>query len=139
MLDQSIEKELLPFCAANDIGVVVYSPMASGLLTGKFTRERIAALPSDDWRRASPYFTEPALTPNLKLVEGLRAIAERGGRRTAELAVAWVLRRPEVTSAIVGSRRPEQVVETAGAADRPLTAEEDREIAKLLAAREAGG
>ena len=139
MLRRDVEAELLPWCAAHGIGVVAYSPMQTGLLAGKFTRERIAALPSDDWRRASPYFTEPALTHNLKLVEGLRAIAERGKRRTAELAVAWVLRRPEVTSAIVGSRRPEQVVETADAADRPLTAEEDREIAKLLAEREAMG
>ncbi len=132
MLRRDVEAELLPWCAANGIGVVAYSPMQTGLLAGKFTRERIAALPADDWRRASPYFTEPLLTKNLAVVEGLRAIAARGGRSVAELAVAWVLRRPEVTSAIVGSRRPGQVDETAPASDRPLTPEEDRQIAKIL-------
>jgi aryl-alcohol dehydrogenase-like predicted oxidoreductase len=135
MLRRDVEAELLPWCAANGIGVVAYSPMQTGLLAGKFTRERIAALPADDWRRASPYFVEPELTRNLALVEGLRAVAARGGRTMAELAVAWVLRRPEVTSAIVGSRRPDQVDKTAPAADRPLTLEEDREIAKLLQER----
>ena len=132
MLRREVEEELLGWCAANGIGVVAYSPMQNGLLAGRFTRERISALPADDWRRASPFFTEPALSKNLRLVEGLRAIASREGRSVGELAVAWVLRRPEVTSAIVGSRRPDQVVETAAAADRPLTPVEDREIATLL-------
>ena len=115
-----------------------YSPMQNGLPAGMFTRERVAALPPDDWRRGSPFFTEPALSHNLRLVEGLRGIASRGKRSVGELVVAWVLRRPEVTSAIVGSRRPGQVADTAAAADRPLTPEEDREIVKLLAERQAG-
>jgi aryl-alcohol dehydrogenase-like predicted oxidoreductase len=138
MLRREVEQELLGWCAANGIGVVAYSPMQNGLLAGMFTRERVAALPPDDWRRGSPFFTEPALSHNLRLVEGLRGIASRGKRSVGELVVAWVLRRPEVTSAIVGSRRPGQVADTAAAADRPLTPEEDREIVKLLAERQAG-
>jgi aryl-alcohol dehydrogenase-like predicted oxidoreductase len=135
MLRREVEEELLGWCAANGIGVVAYSPMQTGLLAGTFTRERVAALPADDWRRTSPFFTEPELSRNLALVEGLRAIAARGGRSVGELAVAWVLRRPELTAAIVGSRRPGQVDQTAPAADRPLTPEEDRQIARLLLQR----
>lgn len=136
MLRRDVESEL-GWCAANGIGVVAYSPMQNGLLAGAFTRERIAALPADDWRRGSPSFTEPALSHNLRLVEGLRGIASRGGRNVGELAVAWVLRRPEVTSAIVGSRRPGQVGETLAAADRPLSPEEAGQIEKLLADHQA--
>jgi aryl-alcohol dehydrogenase-like predicted oxidoreductase len=137
MLRRDVEEELLPWCAANGIGVVAYSPMQNGLLAGLFTRERVAALPPDDWRRHSPHFTEPALSHNLRLVEGLRAIAARGKRSVGELAIAWVLRRPEVTSAIVGSRRPEQVADTAAAATMPLSPEESSGIEKLLAERQA--
>ena len=128
MLDQSVEAELLPFCAANDIGVVVYSPMASGLLTGKFTRERIAALPADDVRHKNGHFHDPELGPNLALIEALRPIAARHGRTVGQLAIAWTLRRPELTSAIVGARRPGQVAEIAPAADWTLSEAEIAEI-----------
>ena len=135
MLDQTVEEELLAFCAANDIGVVVYSPMASGLLTGKFTRERIAALPADDVRHKNGHFHDPELGPNLALIEALRPIAARHGRTVGQLAVAWTLRRPELTAAIVGARRPGQVDEIAPAADWTLGEAEIAEIDALLAAR----
>ncbi len=139
MLRRETERELLPFCRDNGIGVIVYSPMQMGLLSGAFTRERAAHLAADDLRARNPYFTEPALGLNLALVDTLKPIARRNGRSMAELALAWVLRRPEVTAAIVGGRRPEQVGETAGAADWDLTAAEVAEIEALLAAREARG
>jgi len=135
LLDQSIEAELLPFCAANDIGVVAYSPLAQGLLTGKFTRERVAALPADDLRHKKSSFQDPELGPNLALVEALRPIAARHGRTVGQLAIAWTLRRPELTSAIVGARRPGQVAEIAPAADWVLGEAEIAEIDGLLAAR----
>jgi aryl-alcohol dehydrogenase-like predicted oxidoreductase len=136
MLDRDVEKELLSYCAANDIGVIAYSPMQSGLLTGKYTRERIASLPDNDWRKEkNPDFREPALSANLKLIEGLHPIAERNGKTLAQLAIAWVLRRPEVTAAIVGSRRPSQIEETARAGDWELTQEDIAEIDALLRAK----
>jgi len=136
MLRRGIEKDLLAYCAANDIGVIVYSPMQAGLLTGKFTPERVANLPQDDWRRQDHHFREPELSANLALVERLRPIAERHGRTVAQLAIAWVLRRPEVTAAIVGARRPSQIEETAPAGDWTLSAEDIAEIDALLAERE---
>jgi aryl-alcohol dehydrogenase-like predicted oxidoreductase len=135
MLRREVEKEILGFCAAKSIGIVAYSPMQAGLLTGAFTRERAAALPDDDWRKRNPMFTEPELSRNLALVERLRAMAARHGRSPAELAIAWVLRRPEVTSAIVGGRRPSQVAETLGAADWALSTTEIAEIEGYLVAR----
>lgn len=136
MLRRGIEKDLLPYCAANNIGVIVYSPMQAGLLTGKFSKERVANLPADDWRRRNSYFQEPELSANLALVEKLRPIAGRHGRTVAQLAIAWVLRRPEVTAAIVGARRPSQIEETAPASDWVLSAEDIAEIDALLAERE---
>jgi aryl-alcohol dehydrogenase-like predicted oxidoreductase len=136
MLRRGIERDLLPYCAANGIGVIVYSPMQAGLLTGAFTRERAAALPEDDWRRNNPYFSEPGLSANLAVVDGLRVIAARRGCSVAEVAIAWVLSRPEVTAAIVGARRPAQIEGTVGAADLYLTEAELAEIAALLAERE---
>jgi aryl-alcohol dehydrogenase-like predicted oxidoreductase len=144
MLRRGIEEDLLAYCAANDIGVIVYSPMQAGLLTGKFTPERVARLPDDDWRKRNPHFREPELGANLALVEKLRPIAERNGRTVAQLAIAWVLRRPlrlrsgqaEVTAAIVGARRPSQIEETAPAGDWVLSAEDVSEIDALLAERE---
>lgn len=136
MLRREIEAEILPFCAANDIGVIVYSPMASGLLTGHFSRERLAALPDDDWRKRSSHFQEPQLSANLALVERLQPIAHRAGRTIAQLAIAWTLRRPEVTAAIVGARRPSQIEETIAAADWLLSSENLAEIEALLADRE---
>lgn len=136
MILRGAEEELLPYCAANNIGVVVYSPMQAGLLTGAFTRERAGSLPEDDWRRRSPFFQEPQLSANLELLEGLRPIAERNGRNLAELAIAWVLRRPEVTAAIVGARRPAQVDGFIGAGDWKLSAGDIAEIGQLLAKRD---
>jgi aryl-alcohol dehydrogenase-like predicted oxidoreductase len=136
MLQRGIEEELLAYCAANDIGVIAYSPMQAGLLTGKFTKERVANLPDDDWRKRDPHFREPELSANLALVEKLRPIAERNGRTVAQLAIAWVLRRSEVTAAIVGARRPSQIEETAPAGDWVLSEEDVAEIEALLVERE---
>ncbi len=133
MLSPEIESETLPFCGANNIGVIVYSPMKSGMLTGAMTRERIAAMPDDDFRKRTPNFKEPLLTRNLKLVELLREIGNRHGRTPGEVAIAWTLRRPEVTAAIVGVRSPAQVDGVVGAADFRLAAEELAEIAAFLA------
>jgi aryl-alcohol dehydrogenase-like predicted oxidoreductase len=136
MLRRGIEEELLAYCAANDIGVIAYSPMQAGLLTGKFTKERVANLPDDDWRKRNSHFQEPELSANLALVEKLRPIAVRNGRTVAQLAIAWVLRRPEVTAAIVGARRPSQIEETAPAGDWVLSEEIIAEIDALLMERE---
>jgi aryl-alcohol dehydrogenase-like predicted oxidoreductase len=115
-----IESEILPFCHAHHIGVVVYSPMYKGLLSGKFTRQRAIDLPASDHRSRDPRFQPPQVDHHLELVEQLRPIAARHGGSVAELAIAWVLRRPEVTSAIVGSRRPSQVAQTIAAAEWKL-------------------
>jgi aryl-alcohol dehydrogenase-like predicted oxidoreductase len=137
MLRREIEKDILPFCAQGGIGVICYSPMQMGLLSGKFDRERVARLEADDLRGSNPYFTEPALSRNLELVEKLRPIAQRRGRSVGELAIAWVLSRPGVTAAIVGGRRPGQAKELAGAADWVLSRDELAAIGKALAEREA--
>jgi aryl-alcohol dehydrogenase-like predicted oxidoreductase len=128
LLHREIEAEILPFVAREKIGVVAYSPMASGLLTGAMTRERIAGLPDDDWRKEYSDFREPQLSRNLELVKLLRAIGERHGRSPGEVAVAWVLRNPVVTGAIVGARRPGQVRGISGAADFRLNPGELAEI-----------
>jgi aryl-alcohol dehydrogenase-like predicted oxidoreductase len=128
LLRREIEQEILPFCAEQQIGVIVYSPMASGLLTGKMTRERVANLPDDDWRKRDARFQEPQLSRNMQLVKVLGEIGQRHGRSPAEVAIAWTLRQPAVTGAIVGARRPEQVEEIPGAADFRLSAEELGEI-----------
>lgn len=135
MLHREVEEELLSYCAENNIGVVAYSPMQRGLLTGKFSQERLAALSLDDHRRKNPDFQEPQFTATLQLVDELRPIAERNGRTLAQLAVSWVLRRPEVTAAIVGARRPEQIEETYSASDWDLSREDIDEIEQLLVKR----
>jgi aryl-alcohol dehydrogenase-like predicted oxidoreductase len=132
MLRRDAEADLLAYCRAHGIGVVVYSPMQAGILSGGFTRERLAALPSDDWRRNSRHYQEPLLTKNLRLVEKLRPIASRKGWTVGQLAIAWVLRRPELTAAIVGARCPSQIEETARASEIDLTADELAEIEALL-------
>jgi aryl-alcohol dehydrogenase-like predicted oxidoreductase len=132
MLARGIEGALLPYCAANGIGVIAYSPMCKGLLTGRITRERMQGLPEDDHRRRDPRFQEPQLSANLELVEELRVLAQREGRTLAELAVSWVLRRPEVTSAIVGARNPAQIDEFIGAGDWDLPATLRSRIEELL-------
>ena len=137
MIQRGIEEELLEFCAANDIGVIAYSPMQSGLLTGKYTKELVADLPDNDWRKdRSPDFQEPGLSANLALVDGLRPIAERNDKTVAQLAIAWVLRRPEVTAAIVGARKPSQIDGTVKAGDWELSENDITEIDALLTKRE---
>jgi len=137
MLHREVEGELLDYCARNNIGVVAYSPMQRGLLTGKFSHERLAGLALDDHRRRNPDFHEPQFTATLQLVEHLGKIAERSGRTCAQLAISWLLRRTEVTAAIVGARRPDQITETAPASDFNLNEQDIEEIEKLLADRQA--
>jgi aryl-alcohol dehydrogenase-like predicted oxidoreductase len=133
MLNRDIEAEILPYCAEQNIGVIVYSPMRSGLLTGKMTRERIENLPSDDWRRNSSDFQEPRLSRNLELVSLLEEIGEEHGRSPGEVAIAWTLRHRAVTAAIVGGRRPDQVDGIIGAAELRLSEDELERIESFLA------
>ena len=128
ILSREIEEAILPYTQANGIGVIVYSPMKSGLLSGAMTRERIAAMPADDFRRRTPHFQEPRLTRNLELAELLRAIGQRHGRTPGEVAIAWTLHNPAVTAAIVGMRSAKQVEGVIGAAEFRLSAEEVAEI-----------
>jgi aryl-alcohol dehydrogenase-like predicted oxidoreductase len=132
MLVREVETELLPYCAANNIGVVAYSPMQAGLLTGKMTKERVAAFPANDWRKNSQFFQEPHLSAHLDLVEKLRSLAEHHGWSLPQLAIAWVLRRSEITSAIVGARRPEQVEEFLGTKQWNLSVDDITQIEALL-------
>jgi aryl-alcohol dehydrogenase-like predicted oxidoreductase len=132
LLARAVEKEVLPYCAEQNIGVIAYSPMRAGFLSGAMTRERAGALPDDDWRRHDPDFQEPALSRNLRLVELLRAIGARHGRTPGEVAIAWTLRHPAVTGAIVGLRRAEQVSGVIGAAEFRLSSEEVGEIENFL-------
>jgi aryl-alcohol dehydrogenase-like predicted oxidoreductase len=115
-----VEKDLLPFAERERIGVIVYSPMGSGLLTGAMTRQRIERLPKDDWRGHSEQFEEPQLSKNLALVERLKAVADRLDTTPGAVAVAWTLRNPAVDGAIVGLRRPDQVDQIVGAANLGL-------------------
>jgi aryl-alcohol dehydrogenase-like predicted oxidoreductase len=128
LLARRVEEELLPFAHANRIGVIVYSPMRAGLLTGKMSKERALKLPKDDWRSRDKDFQEPNLSRNLKLVEVLRRIGERHGRTAGEVALAWTLNNPAVTGAIVGLRRAGQVQGTVGALTFRLTPDEVLEI-----------
>jgi aryl-alcohol dehydrogenase-like predicted oxidoreductase len=132
ILSPDVETEILPFCGTHNIGVIVYSPMKSGLLSGAMTRDRIANMPEDDFRQRTISFKEPLLTRNLNLVELMRAIGGRHGRTPGEVALAWTLRRPEVTGAIVGMRSPAQVDGVVGAADFRLSSGEVEEIAAFL-------
>ncbi|MCX6594752.1 MAG: aldo/keto reductase [Acidobacteria bacterium] len=137
ILSPEIEDGQLPYVAENNIGVLAYSPMKSGLLTGKMTAERIAQMPADDFRKNTPHFQEPKLSRNMALVELLRAMGARHGRSPGEVAIAWALRRPEVTAAIVGLRSKAQVDGVIGAAEFRLTADEVAEIAAFMAANPA--
>lgn len=132
MLSREIEDEILPYCREQDIAVIVYSPMKSGLLAGKMTRERAANLPEDDWRSRAPAFNEPQLSKNLELVELLREVGARHDASPAEVAIAWTLRHPAVTGAIVGGRRPDQVDGVVGAADLKLSDNELDDIEAFL-------
>ena len=133
LIRREIEAEILPYCQSHGIGVIVYSPMQSGLLTGAMTRERVAKLPESDWRSRDPEFREPKLSENLALVERLRKVGEKYGRPPGQVAVAWVLRNPAVTAAIVGARNAQQVEKNVGAAELQLT---DEDVAEIEAANE---
>jgi aryl-alcohol dehydrogenase-like predicted oxidoreductase len=133
LLRRAIEAEILPYCLAHQIGVIVYSPMQAGLLSGKMSVQRVASLPDDDWRKRTPEFQEPRLSKNLAFVEVLRRVGARHGASPGEVAVAWVLRNPAVTGAIVGLRRPQQVDEMVGAADLELTDDDVHEVETALA------
>jgi aryl-alcohol dehydrogenase-like predicted oxidoreductase len=115
-----VETEILPYCARKNIGTIIYSPLQSGLLTGKMTRERIQNLPDSDFRKTDEHFVEPLLSRNLRVVEVLRQIAERHQVTIAEIAIAWTLRNPDVTAAIVGARRPDQIGGVIGAVNIEL-------------------
>jgi len=137
MIHRESEKEILPYCGEHKIGVVAYSPMCKGLLTGKMTIERVALLPESDHRKRDPDFQGDTFKAHLALVEGLRPIAMRNGKTLAQLALAWVLRRKEVTSAIAGARSPQQIEETAKAGDWKLNGEDIQEIEKLITKHDA--
>jgi aryl-alcohol dehydrogenase-like predicted oxidoreductase len=131
-IKRDVEAAILPYCREHGIGVIVYSPMASGMFTGTMTRERAEALPAADWRSRSPWFRDPMLAHNLALVETFRTIGARHGRSPGEVAIAWTLRDPVVTGAIVGARSAAQVDGWIGAAAFRLSADEVAEIAAVL-------
>src|SRR5271154_6671019 len=133
LVHREVEDEILPYCLSEGIGVIVYSPMASGLLTGAMTRERAANLPGDDWRRSHPDFTEPNLSHNLALVDRLQEIARRHNRSAGEVAIAWTLHHPAVTGAIVGARNARQAEGVMRAGELRLTDEEVTEIETFVA------
>jgi aryl-alcohol dehydrogenase-like predicted oxidoreductase len=133
LIHREVEGEILPYCLNEGIGVIVYSPMASGLLTGAMTRERVAKLPDDDWRKNHPDFTEPDLSRNLALVERLRQIARRHNRSVGEVAIAWTLHNPAVTGAIVGARNAQQAEGVMRAGDLRLSGEALNEIEPFFA------
>lgn len=135
MITRGIEDEILGYCSENNIGVLTYSPMQRGLLTGAFSYKRLNSLPADDHRRTNREFQEPKFTATLELVDALRPIADRNGLTLAQLAISWVLRRTEITAAIVGARKPQQIKETAPAADSQLPADDIEKIEQLLAQR----
>ncbi|HSS16622.1 MAG TPA: aldo/keto reductase [Candidatus Dormibacteraeota bacterium] len=128
LVRREIEPDILPYCQSHGIGVIVYSPMQSGLLTGAMTRERVEKLPDSDWRSRDPEFREPKLSKNLALVERLRKVGQKYGAPPGQVAVAWVLRNPAVTAAIVGARSSQQVEQNVGAADLHLSDEDVAEI-----------
>jgi aryl-alcohol dehydrogenase-like predicted oxidoreductase len=132
LINDEVEREILPFCEQNGIGTLVYSPMGSGLLTGGMTRERAANLPENDWRSRNPEFQEPRLSRNLAIADALREIGEAHGRSAGEVAIAWTLRLPSVTGAIVGARSAEQVEGVMSGGDFRLS---DEEIAQIEALR----
>jgi aryl-alcohol dehydrogenase-like predicted oxidoreductase len=137
LVNRKVEAEILPYAARHDVGVLAYAPMASGLLSGAMTRDRVTQLPADDWRRRNPNYQEPLLTRNLELVEQLRTIGDRHGVAPGVVAIAWVLRDPAVTAAIVGARRPGQLRGTVAAADFRLAPGEVAEIEEFLRANPA--
>ena len=128
LVKRAVENEHLPWCYEQGVGTIVYSPMGSGLLTGAMSRERLKNLPQGDWRRSNPEFQEPKLAENLALAGRLKAVGARHGRTAAEAALAWVLRRPEVTGAIIGARNATQIEGLIHGADLKLSTVEIAEI-----------
>jgi aryl-alcohol dehydrogenase-like predicted oxidoreductase len=138
MIRRDVAASEIPWCAANGTGVVVYSPMQSGLLTDGFSAERVAALPADDWRRRGPHFQQPNLGRNLALRDALRPLARKHGASVAAVAVAWTLAWPGVTGAIVGARRPQQVDGWVGAAELRLDSDDLAFVAAAIERTGAG-
>lgn len=136
MIARDIEAEILPFCGEQNIGVVCYSPMGKGLLTGKFTADRVAALSDKDHRSKDPRFHSPQLEINLEFVSKLETLSRSLGWSVTDVAIAWTLRRPEVTSAIVGARSPEQIEQTVTAGNRVLDGNSIQLIADALQQRD---
>jgi aryl-alcohol dehydrogenase-like predicted oxidoreductase len=136
LVERDAEEEILPFAEREGIGVIVYSPMGSGLLTGRMTRERIDNMPDNDWRKRDPSFQEPQLSRHLALVERLEAVAERHDTTAGAVAVAWALRNPAVDGAIVGFRRPDQVDAILVGADIELT---EADVEELVGQGEPAG
>lgn len=132
MFRREIEKDIIEYCRTNEIGIIAYSPMQAGLLTGKFSKERAESLPESDWRSRHPFFIEPQLAINLEVIERLREIADKKSISMAQLSLAWVLRKQEVTAAIVGARKPAQIEETAKAGSIQLNDNEINEIEEIL-------
>jgi len=133
LIRRQIENEILPYCERRGIGGIVYSPMASGLLTGAMTRERIAKFPEDDWRKNSSEFREPKLSKNLELVERLKKVAARYNATPGAIAIAWTLRIPAVTGAIVGARNAKQAEEVMRAGEIKLSSQDIAEIEGVTA------
>lgn len=133
MIDRKIEPDIIPYCGKNNIGLITYSPMHKGLLTGKFTKEKLAGLPKDDHRRKrDPNFQEPKFSHNIEIVNNLNKIARKKNITPSQLAIAWALRKEEVTAAIVGARKPSQIEETVKAGDLVLDEKEVKEIENIL-------
>jgi aryl-alcohol dehydrogenase-like predicted oxidoreductase len=135
MIHREIEPDLIDYCREHQIGIVAYSPMGRGLLTGKFNHQRLADLAQDDHRRRYADFQDPRFSDILSLVDDLTRLAKEDQRTVAQLAIAWVLRRPEVTSAIVGARRPEQIRETVQAGNYVLWEDQIKVIEDYLTKR----
>jgi len=133
MLRRGIEEKILPYCQEHNIGVIVYSPMLSGMLSGAMTLDRALNLPKNDWRRNNKEFQEPRLSKNIALVELLRSIGRAYEASPGEVAIAWTLNNPAVTGAIVGGRSADQVKGTYGAASLRLTDEDIQAIEKFIA------
>lgn len=136
MVVRDIEGEILQYCEKNDIGIICYSPLYKGLFTGAFSKERLANMPESDHRLNDPHFQEPELSANLELVEHLQGIAESLGITVAQLTIAWTLRHQQMTAAIVGGRKPEQLDETSRAGDVVLEKHVIQQINALLEERE---
>lgn len=134
LIHPEVEQDILPYCEQNDIGVIVYSPMASGLLTGRMTKERVEQMPDDDWRKRDPEYQEPHLSRNLELAHVLQEIGQAHNVTAGVVAVAWTLRNPAVTAAIVGSRHPSQIEDMVSAAEFRLKESELKEIEKFVLA-----